>query len=210
MFEPASFGLFLAICAVAVITPGPDTLLVLGNTFSHGQKAGLSTALGVCSGYLVHITAAILGLTAIVLASSVLFTILKLCGAAYLIYLGIRSLQSRGGFSALEEKGGNASGSFMQGFLGNVLNPKAIIFFMAFIPQFINPQRGNVALQVIVLGTITIVMCLLWYVGVVLLASRIRTLLATRPKVVAWLNRITGSLLITLGIRLVVVERRAS
>jgi RhtB (resistance to homoserine/threonine) family protein len=210
MFEPASFGLFLATCAVAVITPGPDTLLVLGNTFSHGRRVGFSTALGVCGGYLVHITAAILGLTAIVLASSVLFTTLKLCGAAYLIYLGIRSLRSRSSFLSLEEKQGAASGSFMQGFLGNVLNPKAIIFFMAFIPQFIDPKRGNVTLQVIVLGAITITMCLMWYTGVVLLASRIRALLTTRPKVVAWFNRITGGLLIALGIRLVLVERRAS
>ncbi|NJL23501.1 MAG: LysE family translocator [Leptolyngbyaceae cyanobacterium SM1_3_5] len=210
MFEPASFGLFLVTCAIAVITPGPDTLLVLSNTFGRGRRAGFSTALGVCSGYLVHITAAILGLTAIVLASAVLFTALKLCGAIYLIYLGIRSLQSRGGFSNLEQSKGTASGSFVQGFLGNVLNPKAIIFFIAFIPQFIEPQRGNVTLQVIVLGAITIAMCLTWYTGVVLLASQIRTLLTSRPKVVAWLNRITGSLLIALGIRLVVVERRTS
>ena len=208
MFEPASFGLFLAICAVAVMTPGPDTLLVLGNTFSQGRKGGFSTALGVCAGYLVHITAAIFGLTAIVLASSVLFTTLKLCGAAYLIYLGIRSLRSRGGFSSLEKKRDTASGSFMQGFLGNVLNPKAIIFFIAFIPQFINSQHGSVALQVIVLGSTTISMCLMWYVGVVLLASRIRALLTTCPRLVAWLDRITGSLLIALGIHLVVVERR--
>lgn len=161
----------------------------------------------MCAGYLVHITAAILGLTAIVLASSVLFGTLKLCGAAYLIYLGIRSLRSRGGFSSLEKKRDAASGSFMQGFLGNVLNLKAIIFFRAFIPQFINPQRGSVVLQVIVLGTTTIFMCLMWYAGVVLLASRVRALLTTRLRFVAWLDRITGSLLITLGIRLV-VERR--
>jgi RhtB (resistance to homoserine/threonine) family protein len=210
MFEPTSFGLFLTICAVAVITPGPDTLLVLSNTFSYGRKVGFSTALGVCGGYIVHIIAAILGLTAVVLASSVLFTMLKFCGTAYLIYLGIRALRSREGLSSLEEKQVTASGSFMQGFLGNVLNPKAIIFFMAFIPQFINLQRGSVALQVIVLGAITIVMCLMWYAGVVLLASRIRALLTTRPKVVTWFNRMTGGLLIALGIRLVLVERRAS
>lgn len=98
----------------------------------------------------------------------------------------------------------------MQGFLGNVLNPKAIIFFMAFIPQFINSEQGSVALQVVTLGSITIAMCLMWYVGVVLLASRIRALLTTRPRIVAWFNRVTGGLLIALGIRLVLVERRTS
>jgi threonine/homoserine/homoserine lactone efflux protein len=208
MFEPTSFGLFLVTCAIAVITPGPDTLLVLGNTFRRGRKAGFSTALGVCSGYFVHITAVVLGLTAIVLASAVLFTALKLCGAAYLIYLGIRSVQSRDSFSSLEGYN-TSSGSFMQGFLGNVLNPKAIIFFMAFIPQFINSEGGSVALQVVVLGFITVAMCLMWYVGVVLLASRIRALLTTHPKVIAWFNQITGGLLIALGIRLVLVERHA-
>ncbi|NJL21344.1 MAG: LysE family translocator [Leptolyngbyaceae cyanobacterium SM1_3_5] len=208
MFEPASFVLFLVTCAIAVITPGPDTLLVLSNTFRHGRRGGFLTALGVCSGYFVHITAAILGLTAVVLASTVLFTALKLCGAVYLIYLGIRSLQSRSGLSSLEQKQDTTSRSFMQGFLGNALNPKAIVFFMAFIPQFIDPQRGSVTLQVIVLGAITIAMCLMWYAGVVLLASRIRALLTTRPKVVAWFDRVTGSLLIALGIRLVLVERR--
>ncbi|MBD3886300.1 LysE family translocator [Phormidium tenue FACHB-886] len=207
MFESASLGLFLVTCAIAVITPGPDTLLVLNSTFRYGRRAGFSTALGVCSGYFVHITAAILGLTAIVLASTIIFTALKLCGAAYLIYLGVRALRSGGSFLFLEEDQNLASGSFMQGFLGNVLNPKAIIFFMAFIPQFINPQLGSVTLQVIVLGAITIAMCLLWYTGVVLLASRIRALLTTRPKVIAWFDQITGGLLIALGIRLVVTER---
>jgi threonine/homoserine/homoserine lactone efflux protein len=164
IFEPNVLWLFVITCAVAVVSPGPDTLLVLGNTFGGGRKRGFTTALGVCSGFLVHITAAVLGLTAIVLASATLFTLVKLAGAAYLIYLGIQAWRSDGTLPLNAGEQTTTLGFFTQGFLGNVLNPKVILFFMALIPQFVNASAGNVPLQVVVFGAIDIGLSFGWYV----------------------------------------------
>ncbi len=207
MFEPSVLWLFVITCAVAVVAPGPDTLLVLGNTFGGGRKPGFITALGVCSGFLVHISAAVLGLTAIVLSSAALFTLVKLGGAAYLIYLGIRAWRSDGMLSL--KAGGEASrlGFFTQGFLGNVLNPKVILFFMALIPQFVNTGAGNVPLQVVVFGVIDIGLSFTWYASLILLANRIRLVLINRTRVVQWVDRAMGSLLVAIGVRLLFTGR---
>lgn len=207
MFEPSVLWLFVVTCAVAVVAPGPDTLLVLGNTFGGGRKPGFITAFGVCSGFLVHITAAVLGLTAIVLASAALFTLVKLGGAAYLIYLGIRAWRSDGTLSQSVGAQATQLGFFTQGFLGNVLNPKVILFFMALIPQFVDTSAGNVALQVVVLGAIDIALSFVWYVSIILAANRIRLTLTNRTGVVKWIDRTMGSLLVAIGVRLLFTRR---
>lgn len=207
MFEPSVLWLFVITCAVAVVAPGPDTLLVLGNTFGGGRKPGFITALGVCSGFFVHITAAVLGLTAIVLTSAALFTMVKLGGAAYLIYLGLRAWRSDGTLTLNAEGQATQLGFFIQGFLGNVLNPKVILFFMALIPQFVDASAGNVALQVVVLGAIDIGLSFAWFMSIILAANRIRLLLINRTSVVRWMDRTMGSLLVAIGVRLLFTRR---
>ncbi len=207
MFEPSVLWLFVITCAAAVVAPGPDTLLVLGNTFDGGRKRGFITALGVCSGFFVHITAAVLGLTAIVLTSAALFTLVKLGGAAYLIYLGIRAWRSDGMLSLKARTQATQLGFFAQGFLGNVLNPKVILFFMALIPQFVNTGAGNVTLQVVVFGAIDIGLSFVWFVSIILAANRIRLVLIKRTRVVKWIDRATGSLLVAIGVRLLFTGR---
>lgn len=207
MVEPTVLWLFIVTCAVAVVSPGPDTLLILGNTFGGGRKRGLLTALGACSGHLVHITAAILGLTAIVLASATLFSSVKVGGAAYLIYLGVRAWRSDGALSLKVREHTPYLGSFTQGFLGNVLNPKVILFFMALIPQFVNTGAGNVPLQVVTFGLVNTGLSIVWFVSLVLLANQIRLILLSRTKVVKWMDRVMGSLLIAIGVRLLFTRR---
>lgn len=207
MFEPTVLWLFVFTCAVAVMAPGPDTLLVLGNTFGGGRRHGFLTALGVCSGFLVHITAAVLGLTAIVLASAALFTLVKFGGAAYLIYLGIRAWHSDSALSLRVREQNTYLGLFTQGFLGNVLNPKVILFFMALIPQFVDTSTGNVPLQVVIFGSIDIGLSFIWYVVLILLANRIRLVLINRTNVVKWIDRAMGSLLAAIGVRLLFTKR---
>ena len=207
MFEPSVLWLFIVTCTVAVVVPGPDTLLVLGSTFGGGRKRGLITALGVCSGFLVHITAAVLGLTAIVLASAALFTLVKLGGAAYLIYLGLRAWRSGGTLSLNAGEEATRLGFFTQGFLGNVLNPKVILFFMALILQFVDTAAGNVTLQVVIFGVIDIGLSFVWYLSVILAANHIRRALINREVVVKWLDRTMGSLLVTIGVRLLFTRR---
>lgn len=210
MVDATVLWLFVVTCAVAVMSPGPDTLLVLGNTLGGGQKSGFVTAIGVCSGFFVHITAAVLGLTAIVLASAALFTLVKLSGAAYLIYLGLRAWRSDGTLSLNTKVRATALGLFTQGFLGNVLNPKVILFFMALIPQFVDARAGNVPLQVVVFGSIDLGLSFVWFTCLILLANRIRSLLLHRANVVKWLDRTLGSLLVAVGVRLLFTRRPAA
>ena len=207
MFEPTLLWLFVVTCTAAIVAPGPDTLLVLSSTFASQRRGGVITALGVCSGYFVHIAAAILGLTAIVLASATLFTLVKFAGAGYLIYLGIRAWRSGGTLTLDEAKQATSFDLFTRGFLGNVLNPKVILFFMALIPQFVNSSLGNVALQVSIFGAIDIGLSLVWYLSLVLLANRIRLVLTSRPKIVTWIDRTMGSLLFAIGVRLLFTKR---
>lgn len=210
MIDAPVLWLFVVTCAVAVISPGPDTLLVLGNTFGGGRKNGFLTALGVCCGFFVHITATVLGLTAIVLASAALFAVVKLSGAAYLIYLGFRAWQSNGTLSVNTKNQATSLEIFTQGFFGNVLNPKVILFFMALIPQFVDTTAGNVTLQVAVFGVIDIGLSFLWYLSVILAANRIKKALAQRAGIMKWIDRMMGSLLIAIGVRLLFTRRPAT
>src|SRR6516162_2608024 len=135
------YGLFVAAGILLNLTPGQDTLYILGSSIANGRRIGVASALGICSGCVVHTLAAALGLSAILASSATAFTVVKLAGAAYLIYLGIRALTARA--HVLSPTGGVASGSaitaFRQGVITNVLNPKVALFFLALLPQFIDP-----------------------------------------------------------------------
>ena len=149
----STYALFLAAGIGLLAIPGPAVLYVVGRSIDQGRRAGLVSVLGISSGTLVHITAATVGLSSLVLASAVAFNAVKYVGAAYLVFLGVRRLLTRAGDEALH---GTAPRSlrrlYADGVVVNVLNPKTIVFIFAFLPQFVDVSRGHVWLQVLVLG----------------------------------------------------------
>src|SRR5512138_1103873 len=154
MIPVNDFLIFALASLVLNITPGNDMLYVATRSTSQGIKAGIVSALGIAGGCIVHLLAAVIGLSAIIASSAIAFDIIKYVGAAYLIYLGIRSILSKQNKFSVNEKVEKKSLSklFWQGVLTNVLNPKVALFFLAFLPQFIHPEKGNAAMQILLLG----------------------------------------------------------
>jgi threonine/homoserine/homoserine lactone efflux protein len=148
--------LFVLASWALAVTPGPAVLYVVARSVSQGRQAGIVSVLGIAAGDIVHISAAALGLSALLLSSVVAFTIVKYLGAAYLIYLGVQKLRDRSAedYSLQSVPTQSLRQIFTQGFIVNALNPKPALFFMAFLPQFVDPAKGHVALQVVMLGVI--------------------------------------------------------
>ncbi len=205
----ANLALFLAASLALIVAPGPDSLYVLARGVGQGRRAGVISALGTSTGLLVHTSAAALGVAALLQASTFAYTIMRLAGAAYLLYLGIRTLLSKQSFN-LPEAGARTSGARMyaQGALTNILNPKVALFFVAFLPQFADPRSGALAPQMLLLGVVFALMGLAYLVLVALISSALGRLLRARP---AWARRLrwlTGSVLVGLGMRLAISEGR--
>jgi len=150
-----ALGAFFVAAFLLNIAPGPDMLYVIGRSIGQGRRAGTVSALGIFVGCLVHIFVAAVGLAALLRSSPVAYSVVRYAGAAYLVYLGIRVLIERSNdLETPEIQAAPLGRIFTQGVITNVLNPKVALFFLAFLPQFIQPQRGSVALQIIVLGLI--------------------------------------------------------
>jgi threonine/homoserine/homoserine lactone efflux protein len=153
--EPSSLLLFMFASWALAATPGPSVLYIVARSINQGRMAGVISVLGIASGDIVHITTAALGISALLLSSALAFNIVKYLGAAYLIYLGIRKLGDRSHLQITQDLPPESLRRiFIQGFIVNALNPKPALFFMAFLPQFIDPAKGSVALQTILLGCI--------------------------------------------------------
>jgi len=203
---------FVGVALLVIIAPGPDTVLVTKNAVLHGRDAALGTSLGVNAGLLIWTVAAAFGLAAVVRESAVAFTILKLVGAAYLVWLGVQALRAARRHPAHDpasrrdpSRRVGAMLGFRQGLLSNLANPKIAVFFTSLLPQFVSP-REPVLVPFLLLGGLFVVMTLVWLCGYAFLAARISRVL-TRPRVKATLDRVTGIVLIGLGIR-VALERR--
>lgn len=203
---------FVGIALLVIIAPGPDTVLVTKNAVVHGRDAALGTSLGVNTGLVIWTLAAAFGVAAVIRESALAFTILKLVGAAYLIWLGAQALRAAGRHSAPDPVGArdrtNRVGAllgFRQGLLSNLGNPKIAVFFTSLLPQFVSP-RQPVLVPFLLLGGLFVVMTLAWLCSYALLAARISGVL-TRPRVRAALDSLTGIVLIGLGVRLA-LERR--
>ena len=196
---------YLAVIAVLTITPGPDMLLVLRNGIRGGSEAAWATGLGCCAGIAVHAGLAVLGLSAILAASSEAFTAVKLAGAAYLVLLGVQALLgSRRELTDTDvrERSGSA---FRQGLLSNLLNPKVALLFLTLLPQFVAEGEPRVATTAL-LAAIFLAGAVLWW-RAFSLAIRPLGRFLSRPRVVAWFERGTGVLLVAIGVR-VALERR--
>ena len=208
MHELAAFA---AVAAVLILTPGPDMALVTRNTVASGRRAGLETSAGVCAGVLVHGCAAAVGLSAILRTSATAFTVVKLAGAAYLVYLGVQALwRSRPAAPDQDAlpRGGDRrprGSPFRQGLLSNVLNPKLAVFFLTLLPQFIDPHDAA-ATRSLLLAAIYSAMCAVWLTAFTLTLTRVRDALRA-PRVARIVDRVTGSVLVVVGLR-VAVDRR--
>ena len=201
--------LFVGAGLLLNVTPGPDLLYILGRAMGQGRSAGVLSALGIGAGCLFHIVAATLGLSAVVMALPLGYDLVRWAGAAYLVFIGVKALRSRGGslqVSALAPE--SRRRVFLQGALTNVLNPKVALFFLAFLPQFADPRRGPLAPQLLLLGTIFAVNGTLVCILFALFASRLGDWLKTRYGVSRLLDRATGGLFVALGLRLALLDRR--
>jgi threonine/homoserine/homoserine lactone efflux protein len=155
MINADTLLLFCATAFVLIITPGPNQIYIIARSTSQGKNAGLLSALGVDAGTLIHVVAASLGLSALLASSALAFSIVRYAGAAYLIYLGIRTVFSRNkNYEQATIKFASGKRIFFQGMLTNVLNPKAALFFLAILPQFVNEPRGHATEQMLILGGI--------------------------------------------------------
>ncbi len=205
MFGVHHLALFVASGILLNITPGVDFLYVLSRSARLGFAAGVWAALGVGLGCCVHITAAALGLSAILAASVTAFTVVKWIGAAYLVYLGIAMLRSKAGLQAALPDApaeGSRQAVFWQGFMTNLLNPKVALFFLAFMPQFIDTDSATKVEAFFLLGVIFNTTGTLWNVFVAWAAAFLSRRLALASRVGVWINRSLGTLFIALGVRL--------
>ena len=198
-------GSTLAVFALAsfllIVVPGPAVLYVVTRSIAQGRRAGLVSMLGIEAGGLVHVAAAAIGLSAVIVSSATAFTAVKLAGAAYLIYLGVRRLVARD--EALPEVAvGARSGKrlFAQGVVVNVLNPKTAVFFLAFLPQFVDPARGAVTLQFVVLGLTFVAVAMLSDGAYALVAGTAGDWLRGSERVRRWLSRCSGAVFVGLGV----------
>jgi threonine/homoserine/homoserine lactone efflux protein len=209
MFDPQTLLAFVGAGLLLNITPGPDVLYIVGRSLSQGRLAGVVSALGISAGCLVHVAAAALGLSTLMLTVPLAYDVVRYAGAAYLVWLGVRALMSRSGALAVQQMAHVSPWAiFRQGMVTNALNPKVALFFLAFLPQFTDAARGSLALQFVVLGLIFIANGLVVCLGYALAASWLGGWLTRRYDAHTWLNRAMGVLFIGLGVRLALGTRR--
>lgn len=208
----SSWLTFTGIAALLTITPGADTVLVIKNTVSCGKREALFTALGICSGLLVHALASTIGLSVILAQSAEAYNAVRALGAGYLIYLGARSLWTayRGSDSTGIEGVGSSSASsnprsakahYFEGLLCNILNPKVAIFYLTFLPQFIDPIAGAVALQGVLLASIHVIQGVIWLAVCAYSVNRMRAIMA-KPSIRRRIEALSGAVLMAFGAKL--------
>jgi threonine/homoserine/homoserine lactone efflux protein len=207
--EGHAFWVYVGASLALILTPGQDMLYVATRSLAQGRMAGVFSAIGVCCGILVHTALAAFGVGAILQASEGLFFALKLAGAAYLVYLGIRLLLTRAlppelaaGSSAL-----SPLSLFWQGMLSNITNPKIVLFFLAFLPQFVDPASPHPTRDLVFLGVLYALMALPVKAGVGLAGGSLSERVLKRPSTFVWMNRASGAVLVALGVRLAASER---
>ncbi len=198
---------FFVAAVLLALAPGPDNLFVLTQSALRGRVAGLLVTLGLCTGLVVHTTAVSLGVAAVFQTSALAFTALKLAGAGYLLWLAWQAFRA-GAAEIRAERSVLAGGQlYRRGIVMNVTNPKVSIFFLAFLPQFADPARGSLPLQMMILGLVFILATLLVFGGVAMLAGTLGGWLARTPRAQVVMNRVAGSVFVLLALKLASVER---
>lgn len=201
---------FLAASALVTIAPGPDNLMVLSVGISRGRSAGIGFGVGCALGCFTHTLWATLGIGAVVLASESVFTALKMAGAAYLVYIGVMAWRYAGRMAVIKLDQGRAEpigAHVRRGFIANVINPKVALFFIAFLPQFVDPSRGAVWSQMLVLGAVFAAQTVVIFGGLGWFAGRIGMRLQQRPRLAVWLDRGAAAIFVGLALRLATAGR---
>lgn len=199
---------FFAASVLLALAPGPDNIFVLTQSALRGRWAGISVTFGLCTGLIGHTAAVTLGLAAVFAASAFAFTVLKLCGAAYLLWLAWQAFRaSSSEIRATETDQLSSWQLYRRGILMNITNPKVSIFFLAFLPQFVDGSKGGVSVQMIVLGAVFILATILVFGGIALLAGTIGGWLQRSSGVQRLMNRLTGTIFALLAIRLAAAQR---
>jgi threonine/homoserine/homoserine lactone efflux protein len=208
--DGVNLPLFLAAALVIAIAPGPGIFYVAARTLSGGSWVGVASTAGTALGGIAHVIAGGVGISAIVLASAQLFTVLKFCGALYLVWLGVRTFREAGALPAAHASHGGVRRALSEGILVEALNPKTAAFFLAFIPQFIDPAAADPALQFVMLGLISVALNTSADFVVIVFASTTRNQFMARPLLLRRLRQGSGLLIAGLGISLALVRRPAA
>jgi threonine/homoserine/homoserine lactone efflux protein len=217
------FGFFCVAVFLLNVTPGPDTAYIVGRSVAQGRSAGLISALGISAGCCVHALACAFGLTALLAASATAFTVVKFVGAIYLVYLGTRLIfakTERASAKAVEAAEVTEAASaraataprplrqlFLQGFWTNVLNPKVVLFFVSFFPQFVSTENSHKALAFLALGVVFVLMSTVWNSFVAWIAGSVTRRFSGKPGVKKWLDRTVGTAFVGLGVKLATTTR---
>lgn len=200
------YWLFVVTGLLLNLTPGQDTMFILGRSLTGGLRSGIASALGIGVGSIFHTLAAALGMSAILAASPTAFLVVRIAGALYLAYLGVRLVFARShaapDVKAAPAEQGSAWSAFRQGILTNVLNPKVALFFLALLPQFIEPESTSKTLAFLALGITFVTTGTLWCLVLAVGAARLRRFFQRNPRMRIIVDRVTGGLFIALGVRL--------
>jgi threonine/homoserine/homoserine lactone efflux protein len=203
-----NFGIFLVATVMLNLTPGPDMMYVLARSIGQGRVAGIVSVLGGSTGRLLHTLAAAFGLSALLLSSPRALDFIRYAGALYLVYLGLRAFTEREGASRegasplVQPERASLRSIYRQGFITNALNPTVALFFLAFLPQFVDSARGPVAGQMILLGLVFTASATFWSAGVAMLAGSVGNWLSRHPRAWRAQRMIMGVVFVSLGVRL--------
>ena len=207
MSDYAFWAAFLLAAMIINISPGPELIFVITRTITHGKKHGFFSSLGTGSGSMVHVVLVASGLAIILSKSLVAFNIIKILGAIYLFYLGIKAFHSKGtevlSFKNISGNVDTLLDSFRKGFFVGLLNPKSVIFFMAFLPQFVRAASGTFWIQIIDLGAITVLMGIVFEIVAIFMTNKMSKILLGKKAFSSLVDKLMGSILILLGLRLV-------
>ncbi|WP_322091438.1 LysE family translocator [Paraburkholderia bannensis] len=212
------FGFFLVAVLLLNVTPGPDTAYIVGRSVAQGRSAGLVSALGISAGCCVHALACAFGLTALLAASATAFTVIKLVGACYLVYLGVRLILTKQTDATPATPTTPATAAtgvqprplrqlFLSGFWTNVLNPKVVLFFVSFFPQFVTVTSPHKILAFLALGAVFVLMSTVWNSFVAWIAGSVTQRFSGKPGIRKWLDRTVGSAFVGLGVKLATSTR---
>lgn len=210
MFGIINFETFLIAGIILNLTPGADTMYILGRSISQGKKAGVLSALGISTGSVFHIVFAALGLSIILAKSALAFDVVKYIGATYLIFLGVKSIVTKSNRKfELDKESKQISNKkiFASGVMTNILNPKVALFFLAFLPQFIDPNYAQNSLPFLILGLTFLFTGTVWCLILALFASKLSDRLRNNYRIKNWIDKITGGVFILLGIKLALSKK---
>ncbi|AKB78840.1 hypothetical protein MSHOH_2357 [Methanosarcina horonobensis HB-1 = JCM 15518] len=208
MIEQSQLIYFIAASAALTFLPGPDILFVLTQSISQGKMAGIATATGLCTGILVHTSAAALGISALIYKSALAFEIVKYAGAAYLLYLAWQALRESGELvSSVPVRETNTFALYRRGIFMNVLNPKVALFFLAFLPQFVNLESGSVPMQMIFLGIVFLIQSWLIFSTISVFAGTIGDKIVQRPGIGKYINWGKAGIFTVIGVKLALAHK---